>query len=51
MGYYTQALEEQLPNFIFHLSLKKFLSVYIENTLNGEKSIKIWHITVNNRTT
>jgi hypothetical protein len=50
MGDYTQALEEQLADFIFQLSLKKFLSAYMENTLNGEKSIKIWHISVNNRT-
>ncbi len=50
MGDYTQAFEEQLTNFIFHLSFKKFLSAYMENTLNGEKSIKIMHISVNNKT-
>jgi hypothetical protein len=50
MGDYTQAFEEQLTNFVFRLSLKKFHFAYMENTLNGEKSIKISHISVNNRT-
>ncbi len=29
---------------------KNLLSAYMENTLNGEKSVKIKHISVNNRT-
>jgi len=44
MGDSAEAFEEQLTNFSSIIFLKKFLSAYMENTLNGEKSIKIWHI-------
>jgi hypothetical protein len=39
-------------NFYFSVIFnKKLLSACIENTLNGEKSIKILYISANNRTT
>jgi len=44
--------EEKLSTFIFQISFfKNILSAYMENPLNGEKSIKIEHISVNNGTT
>ncbi len=50
IGDYIFTYEEQLATF-FHQSLEnKLLSEYIDHPLNGEKSIKIKHILVNNRT-
>ncbi len=42
-------MERTTNNFSFSAILKKMPSVYIENTLNGENSIKIEEISVNNR--
>jgi hypothetical protein len=37
MGHYILAKKEQLPNYISEIKNKNLLSVYMENTLNGEK--------------
>jgi hypothetical protein len=39
-GGYILTKEEQITNKFFLLSLKKLLSAYMENTLNGEKRTK-----------
>ncbi len=46
------AQEEQITySFKLFMSLKKMLSAYMENTLNGEKSIKSEHILVSDGST
>jgi hypothetical protein len=45
MGHHIAQIK-QLTNLVFSVILKKMLSAYTENTLNGEKNIEIKHISV-----
>ncbi len=44
-------LKNNLQILFFIYPFKKFLPAYMENMLNGEKSIKIMRISVNNKST
>jgi hypothetical protein len=50
MGHYNCPRKNNFQILFFCKLEKNLLSAYMENTLNREKSVKIKHISVKNRT-